>query len=182
MLASAAANWARVLASAFRIGTVVAASSWQAAIGDVFDRTDYADIALIYSFTLDVCGDQDHGEMLRKAIAARVESCPFTTDAKQKFRERAAENEARARAQIRQFIELNGGLPERLKHTEESCAEYIGEVSLVRSREHLQRYFRGEISIADVNLWRYFSGSIGAGESPGASSCERLGSMCPTCR
>jgi hypothetical protein len=53
-------------------------------------KTGGFDVAYMYSFMLDECGDYALGKKYREAIIAKVESCPFTGAAKADFYKGAA--------------------------------------------------------------------------------------------
>jgi hypothetical protein len=48
-------------------------------------RTDGVEFGYVYSFIYDKCGKRNLGQKYREALFAKLESCPFTEEAKRKF-------------------------------------------------------------------------------------------------
>jgi len=88
----------------------------------------------------DACGDTVNGERYRKAVTEKLDSCPFTPDAKAKFHAWAETTTQRFTAQLQRFIVENKKLLAR-------CEPQKRDPAYVILTDLLSRYSRGEVGI-----------------------------------
>ena len=115
-----------------------------------FDRTPGFDFAYAISFWADDCGEFLLGELWRHALVAKLASCPFTEAARQRFRELAATNEAKARAAIGRYWEEHKGPMEYVPDSNRSCADVGTKPEVAEMRRRLARFAAGEISVGEA--------------------------------
>jgi hypothetical protein len=139
------AYWLPVLAGAW-MGLAPAAAD-QATL----ERTDAFDRAFAASFyQFDACGDGLAGRTYRKALNERFAQCPFSADARTRFRQRSAAQFRKSRDVMARLIEDNGGLPVRLEGMARTCREQIDSPEYQAVRHHLDDYVSGKLTAEAV--------------------------------
>ncbi len=115
------------------------------------ERTDGFDRAFAASFyQFDGCGDGLAGRIYRKALNERFAQCPFSADARTRFRQRSAAQFRQSRDVMARLIEDNGGLPVRLKGMTRTCREQIDSPEYQAVRHHLDDYASGKVTAEAV--------------------------------
>ena len=85
------------------------------------DTASFRDAYGLSYFGFDLCGDAANGALYRKALADKVEHCPFTPDAKAGFRQWAAETDTKAADRVPRYIAEHDKLPESLDPKRKNC-------------------------------------------------------------
>jgi hypothetical protein len=117
-----------------------------------FDRTDGFDIAYSYTFYLDVCGEKEFGESIRRAIFAKVTECPFSDLAKNHFVQLAKQNTSRYQNDLAQYILKHRENPKSLLNGKMSCSNFLKGQNIEKQRDTLSQYTKGKISLEKVFL------------------------------
>ena len=117
---------------------------------DQLKKTAAFDAAFARSFTLDACGNKYEGELFRKAIAEKVDSCPFPAEVKEKFHATSKSVADSMTAKIEQYVKENGKLPDHLNGVAMSCAQYRQSDEYVLLHTAVTRYSRHEISFSEI--------------------------------
>lgn len=76
-------------------------------------------------YRFDACGDAVTGDLYRRALSAKVASCPFAAAARTRFEERAKAQATQSQKQIQHMIEEHGGMPVKLDGMTRTCREQI---------------------------------------------------------
>jgi len=107
-------------------------------------------------YDFDACGDSEAGRIYRRAIIEKLEACPFSPDAMQKFQAWRIETLEDMAAQLWQAHAAGqdpGGPPELYDWQTNpprpvmSCSEYRQTPRYLEKRALLLRYGRGEITV-----------------------------------
>ena len=115
------------------------------------DRTDAFEQAYGASFfEFDGCGDGLSGRIYRQALVDKLMHCPFTDDAKARFRTRSTMQRRKSAEMIGQMIEQTGGLPVRLQGMTRTCREQMDSPEYRAIRARLEAYSAGTASRDDI--------------------------------
>jgi hypothetical protein len=99
-------------------------------------------VVSFYGF--DACGDQLAGRIFRKALTERVMTCPFSDDAKARFKKWSVVQRRWASEQISKLVEANGGgLPVKLDGMSTTCHEQRTSPAYTAMHDKLDRYDEG---------------------------------------
>jgi hypothetical protein len=104
-------------------------------------RSAYA--ASFYEF--DACGDGFAGRIYRNALTQKLDRCPFTAEAKQRFRAWAPAQRRKASEAITNLIEKTGGLPVRLDGMTQTCHAQMASAEYRTVRRRLEDFYVGKI-------------------------------------
>jgi hypothetical protein len=87
-------------------------------------------------YQFDACGDGIAGRIFRTALTEKLKQCPFSAEAKTRFRAHSAAQRRQSSQAMAKMIEQNGGLPVRLDGMTRTCHEQMDspEYRAVRSR------------------------------------------------
>jgi len=119
--------------------------------GGSLEKSDAFEIAFGMSFYgFDACGDAAWGDIFRKALVEKFESCPFSAAAKERFRRRIANQTREAKTALDNYIKEHGKLPDRPEGMKMSCAEIKQTREYMSNHALLERYYRGEIDADEV--------------------------------
>jgi hypothetical protein len=133
---------------------IFGASVWRIDAGAetaALDRTHAFEQAYGASFfDFDGCGDSLSGRIYRQALVDKLMHCPFTDDAKARFRNRSTMQRRKSAAMIGQMIEQTGGLPVRLQGMSRTCREQMDSPDYEAIRSRLEAYAAGTASRDDI--------------------------------
>lgn len=101
-------------------------------------------------YGFDVCGEAAAGKLYRKALAEKVERCPFTADAKATFRQWTVANEARGTADVQRYIAEHDKLPERLDPKKLNCRTEHESPAYQKIVGLLEQYAQGKVGAEAV--------------------------------
>ncbi len=125
----------------------IEAGAESAALG----RTDAFEQAYGASFFyFDGCGDGLAGRIYRQALVDKLMHCPFTDEARARFRTRSTMQRRKSAEMIRQMIEQTGGLPVRLQGMTSTCREQMDSPEYQAVRARLEAYSAGTASRDDI--------------------------------
>jgi hypothetical protein len=96
-------------------------------------------------FGFDLCGDAANGALYRKALAEKVEHCPFAPEAKASFRQWAAATDAKSPAEVQRYIAEHDRLPEGLDEKRVACRNEKETPAYQQTVVLLARYAKGEV-------------------------------------
>ncbi len=92
----------------------------------------------------DACGDPLAGRMYRDALADRVRSCPFTSEAQARFVQRVRAQAKKSADMLQRLIDEHGGLPVQLDGMTRTCREQRDSAEYQALRASLEQERRGE--------------------------------------
>ena len=95
-------------------------------------------------FGLDLCGDAANGALYRRALAEKVEHCPFTPEAKAGFRQWAAAADAKGADEVRDYLGDHDKLPESLDPKRRNCRLEKETPAYQKAIALLGQYAKGE--------------------------------------
>jgi hypothetical protein len=95
-------------------------------------------------FGFDLCGDAANGALYRKALAEKVEHCPFAPEAKAGFRQWAASTDAKGADQVKQYLAEHDKLPESLDPKRKNCRTEKDTPAYQKTVALLAQYAKGE--------------------------------------
>ena len=101
-------------------------------------------------YTFDGCGDGLTGRAFRKALDEKFAHCPFTDEARARYRERMALQRRKSSAAIAKMVDANSGLPVRLDGMSMTCREQRASTPFQQLDAQLQQYQAGQISVDAV--------------------------------
>jgi len=101
-------------------------------------------------YGFDVCGDADTGRLYRKALAEKVQHCPFTADAKTGFKSWAASAETRMTADVQLYIAEHDKLPESLDEKRVACRKEKDSPAYRKAIALLAGYAKGAVAFDAV--------------------------------
>jgi hypothetical protein len=108
---------------------------------DRLERTDAFDQAFAASFYhFDACGDGLSGRIYRRALTERFAQCPFSADARTRFKQRSSAQFRKSRDMIAKLIDEGGGLPVRLEGMTRTCREQMDSPEYRAIRAGLEDY------------------------------------------
>ena len=96
-------------------------------------------------FAFDLCSDTANGALYRKAMAEKVEHCPFTPEAKAAFRQWSAVTDARGPDQVKRYIAEHDKLPESLDPKRRNCRTEKDTPAYQKTIALLAQYAKGEV-------------------------------------
>ena len=96
-------------------------------------------------FSFDLCGDAADGALYRKALAEKVEHCPFTPDAKAGLRQWSVATDANGPGSIQRYIAEHDKLPESLDPKRKNCRTEKDTPAYQKTIALLARYAKGEV-------------------------------------
>jgi len=109
---------------------------------------EYSAFRLAYRmsyFGFDVCGDTADGKLYRKALAEKVEHCPFTPAVKADFRHWSVEADIFGAADVQRYIAEHDKLPERLDEKRVACRKEQATPAYQKTIALLAGYGKGEV-------------------------------------
>jgi len=110
------------------------------------DRPDAFERAFaISSYSFDACGDSLGGRVFRRALVEKFAHCPFSPEARSRFREQTRSQQANARNMMDSMIEEHGGLPIRLEGMSATCHAQQASDDYKRFRSLLDQYAQGSL-------------------------------------
>jgi hypothetical protein len=101
-------------------------------------------------FGFDVCGDAADGQLYRRALAEKVEHCPFTPAAKADFRHWSVEADIHGAADVRRYIAEHDKLPESLDEKKMACRQEQATPAYQKTIALLAQYAKGEVKFDAV--------------------------------
>ncbi len=107
---------------------------------DAFERA-YA----VSTYSFDACGDPLAGRVFRRALAEKFAHCPFSPEARSRFREQTRAQLAKTRQAMESMIEDHGGLPMQLDGMPLTCHEQQASDGYKRFRSLLDQYAQGSL-------------------------------------
>ena len=114
--------------------------------GPVLDRPDaFERASAVSTFSFDACGDTLAGRVFRRALAEKFAHCPFSSEARLRFRERTEAQLAKTRRAMASMIEDRGGLPMQLDGMPLTCHEQQASDGYKRFRGLLDQYAQGTL-------------------------------------
>jgi hypothetical protein len=96
-------------------------------------------------FGFDLCGDAANGALYRKALAEKVQHCPFTPEAKAGFRQWAAGTDADGPDTVKRYIAEHDKLPESLDPKRKNCRTEKDSPAYQKTIALLAQYAKGEV-------------------------------------
>ena len=144
----------RRFSAAFAIGMaalIVAPTACAETPVTKLERIDAFQVAYAMSFRLDACGDTEIAGLLRRAVLEKFDRCPFTDDAKSRFKGWTSTESNRQQTLLQQYLAQHGKLPDRLDGMKETCAEYRGSSENKKThelRKHPVKAVPGSVSAA----------------------------------
>jgi hypothetical protein len=96
-------------------------------------------------FAFDLCGDAASGALYRKALAEKVEHCPFAPEARAGFRQWAAATDAKGADQVQRYIAEHDKLPESLDPKRKNCRTEKDSPAYQKTIALLAQYAKGEV-------------------------------------
>jgi hypothetical protein len=144
-----------MMKSAFQIFgiAVLALSPLTPAGGDavqLLERTDAFEVAYGMSFQIDACGDATTGQLYRQALVEKFENCPFSAEARERFKSRTAALASKSNSALDRYVSENGKLPDRLDGMKRSCQEERRSSDYMNLRSQLQQYVNGSLSAGEI--------------------------------
>ena len=137
-----------------RIALCLAALFAAAGAGTALDNTRAFEQAYGASFfDFDACGDGLSGRIYRQALVDKLMHCPFTDEAKARFRTRSAMQRRKSGEMIRALIEQTGGMPVRLEGMTRTCREQMDSPEYQAIRARLEAYSTGSVGRDDIVPW-----------------------------
>ena len=129
------------------MGTIqVPASAADSSGAAPLQRTDAFRSAYAASFyEFDACGDGFAGRIYRNALTQKLDRCPFTAEAKQRFRIWAPAQRRKSSEAITNLIEKSGGLPVRLDGMTQTCHAQMASAEYRTVRRRLEDFYVGKI-------------------------------------
>lgn len=97
------------------------------------------------TFALDECGDPLLGEQYRRALADKLNACPFDPKARSRALAGAEKDAAIEKQVIAEYLKEHHSLPERLDGMKQSCKEMLKLDQINDLRTRLQSYSDGKI-------------------------------------
>ena len=107
---------------------------------DAFERA-----FAVSSYSFDACGDPLAGRMFRRALVERFAHCPFSPEARSRFRERTRAQQAKTRDAMEKMIEEHGGLPMQLDGMSTTCHAQQASDDYRQFRGRLDQYSQGSL-------------------------------------
>lgn len=101
-------------------------------------------------YGFDICGDAATGQLYRKALAEKVEHCPFTADAKAGFQQWRVDADRHVTADIQRYIAEHDKLPERLDQKKTNCRTERETPAYQKTIALLAQYAKGEVGFDAV--------------------------------
>ena len=102
----------------------------------------------LFSFAIfDKCGDYTLGKEMREATLAKVESCPFTPEAKEKFYKNTALNANEVLSSYIEYFKTHSELPDSQEHY---CVDEKSKQARIFLQDRYDQYKAGKIKLADV--------------------------------
>ncbi len=96
-------------------------------------------------FGFDLCGDAASGALYRKALAEKVEHCPFAPEAKASFPQWAAATDAEGADRVKQYLAEHDKLPESLDPKRKNCRTEKDTPAYQKIIALLAQYAKGEV-------------------------------------
>ncbi|MBK1662349.1 hypothetical protein [Paracraurococcus ruber] len=93
----------------------------------------------------DACGDGLAGRIFRQALAERMAHCPFSAEARERYRTRTRAEFRKARERMTEMVEARGGLPDRLEGMGGTCRALQDSAPYREFRALLERYSEGGV-------------------------------------
>ncbi len=110
------------------------------------DRPDAFERAFaISSYSFDACGDSLGGRVFRRALVEKFAHCPFSPEARSRFREQTRAQLAKTRDMMNSMIEDHGGLPMRLDGMSTTCHAQQASDDYKQFRSQLDQYAQGSL-------------------------------------
>ena len=107
---------------------------------DAFERA-----FAISSYSFDACGDSLGGRVFRRALVEKFSHCPFSPEARSRFRQQTRAQQAKTRDKMDAMIEEHGGLPIRLQGMSTTCHAQQASDDYKRFRSLLEQYAQGSL-------------------------------------
>jgi hypothetical protein len=98
----------------------------------------------------DGCGDPANGALYRKALTEKVESCPFTPDAKAAFRQWTQTETPKATADLQRYVAEHDKLPPSLDAMKVRCTAQQRTPVYQATLALMGRYAKGEVKFDAV--------------------------------
>jgi hypothetical protein len=133
----------------FFIIPIITACTTESLLDTPLNKTDGLEMAYMYSFGYDKCGEYILGERYREALFAKLESCPFTEEAKLQFYKDAASITNKALSGYTTFLfthPLTKFSPPEAVYCERSDTRQ--SVKLLQNK--LSEYDAGKLALADT--------------------------------
>jgi hypothetical protein len=117
-------------------------------------KTGGLEMAYFYTFDVDKCGESELGRTYRKAIVAKLESCPFTQETKQQFYKDTGAYASSGLSEILSFVATHSS-EEAAQHIRESfkdahCEAADEQQSIRIMHDKLSEYKSGKIGLTDI--------------------------------
>ncbi len=114
--------------------------------GAALDRPDAFERAFaVSSYSFDACGDSLGGRVFRRALVEKFAHCPFSSEARSRFREQTRAQQAKTRDMMDNMIEKHGGLPVQLEGMSTTCHAQQASDDYKRFRSLLDQYAQGSL-------------------------------------
>jgi hypothetical protein len=101
-------------------------------------------------YGFDVCGDAENGQLYRKALAEKVDHCPFTAGAKADFKQWSVAADAKGSTDVQRYIAEHDKLPESLDQKKTQCRKEQATPAYQKTVALLARYAKGEVKFDAV--------------------------------
>jgi hypothetical protein len=97
-------------------------------------------------FGFDLCGDTANGALYRRALAEKVEHCPFTAEAKATFRQWSTATDAGGPDRVKRYIAEHDKLPESLDPKRKNCRTEKDTPAFQKTMALLAQYANGQVA------------------------------------
>ena len=135
-----------VLATALTAATAGMAQAADApAPGGLTDTTPFQHAYAASFYGFDACGEGLTGKVWRSVLEDKFQHCPFTPDAKMRFKQWTRGQREKSTEAIKEMIIAHGGLPVRLEGMAQTCHEHFTSPEDQTLRENLDHYQQGKI-------------------------------------
>lgn len=99
----------------------------------------------ISSYSFDACGDTLGGRVFRRALVEKFSHCPFSPEARSRFREQTRAQQVKMRDKMDVMIAEHGGLPMQLDGMPMTCHEQQASDGYKRFHSLLEQYAEGGV-------------------------------------
>jgi hypothetical protein len=98
----------------------------------------------------DWCGEDELGEIYRKAFMEYLSQCRIPDDLKKTINVWATGEHERMKSEIHHYVAEHGQLPEKTEYAPRTCQQNRLLGVMDKARDELKRYSRGELTAKDV--------------------------------
>ena len=124
---------------------LIAGAAWADKPASLTDTGTFRYAYGLSYFGFDLCGDAADGALYRKALAEKVEHCPFTPEAKAGFHQFATDTDAYGPDSVQRYNAEHDKLPESLDPRRKNCRTQKDTPAYQKTIALLAQYAKGEV-------------------------------------